>query len=184
MIRKLKTSDNSIAYIAIFIIVFLTQFSYIQYEVIDWDESTYFLISKYASEGSVLYVDYWEAKPPIFFLYLGIIFKIFGATLLVGRLAGDLLILLSTIFIYKILEKKYSKIISLSGALFLIYLFSYEASQPTMTEHLGSFFIVLSFYIVLRDKQDLNFFQLGILFSLAFNTRNNLAFACLGIFIF
>jgi len=184
VIRKLKTSDNSIAYIAIFIIVFFTQFSYIQYEVIDWDESTYFLISKYASEGSVLYVDYWEAKPPIFFLYLGIIFKIFGATLLVGRLAGDLLILLSTIFIYKILEKKYSKIISLSGALFLIYLFSYEASQPTMTEHLGIFFIVLSFYIVLRDKQDLNFFQLGILFSLAFNTRNNLAFACLGIFIF
>ena len=97
MIRKLKTSDNSIAYIAIFIIVFLTQFSYIQYEVIDWDESTYFLISKYASEGSVLYVEYWEAKPPIFFLYLGIIFKIFGATLLVGRLAGDLLILLSDI---------------------------------------------------------------------------------------
>ncbi len=184
MIRKLKISENSIVYTAIFTIVFLTQFSYIQFEVIDWDESTYFLISKYVSEGSVLYVDYWEAKPPVFFIYLSIIFKIFGSTLLVGRIAGELLILLSTIFIYKILEKSYSKIISLSGALFLIYLFSYEASQPTMTEHLGIFFIVLSAYIVLRDKQELNFFQLGILFSLAFNTRNNLAFACLGIFIF
>ena len=136
------------------------------------------------SEGSILYVDYWEAKPPVFFIYIALIFKLFGSTLLVGRLAGDFLILLSTIFTYKILEKNYSKLIGLSCSLFLIYLFSYEASQPTMTEHLGILFIVIGAYIVLRDKKELNYFALGILFSLAFNTRNNLAFACVGIFIF
>lgn len=184
MIRNLSNINNIWIYFIISISVFLTQFSYIEFEVIDWDESTYLLISKYLSEGSILYVDYWEAKPPVFFIYIALIFKLFGSTLLVGRLAGDFLILLSTIFTYKILEKNYSKLIGLSCSLFLIYLFSYEASQPTMTEHLGILFIVIGAYIVLRDKKELNYFALGVLFSLAFNTRNNLAFACVGIFIF
>ena len=184
MIEKIKTSNNLLQYGIICLFIFLTQFSYIQHEVIDWDESTYLLISKYVSEGSLLYVDYWEAKPPVYFIYMGVVFKIFGSSLLVGRLAGDVLLLFSTVLIFKILKNYYSKSISLSGSLFLIYLFSYEASQPTMTEHVGIFFIVLSTYIVLRDKQDINFFWLGTLFSLAFNSRNNLAFACLGIFIF
>ena len=184
MIEKIKTSNNLLQYGIICLFIFLTQFSYIQHEVIDWDESTYLLISKYVSEGSLLYVDYWEAKPPLYFIYMGVVFKIFGSSLLVGRLAGDVLLLFSTVLIFKILKNYYSKSISLSGSLFLIYLFSYEASQPTMTEHVGIFFIVLSTYIVLRDKQDINFFWLGTLFSLAFNSRNNLAFACLGIFIF
>jgi len=184
MIEKIKNSNNLLQYGIICLFIFLTQFSYIQHEVIDWDESTYLLISKYVSEGSLLYVDYWEAKPPVYFIYMGVVFKIFGSSLLVGRLAGDVLLLFSTVLIFKILKNYYSKSISLSGSLFLIYLFSYEASQPTMTEHVGIFFIVLSTYIVLRDKQYINFFWLGTLFSLAFNSRNNLAFACLGIFIF
>ena len=66
----------------------------------------------------------------------------------------------------------------------MIYLFSYKSSQPTMTEHLGILFIVISFYLVINQKKDTNFYFLGILFSLAYNTRNNLAFACLAIFIF
>jgi len=184
VIRNLSKINNIWIYLIISISVFLTQFSYIEFEVIDWDESTYLLISKYLSEGSILYVDYWEAKPPVFFIYIALIFKLFGSTLLVGRLAGDFCILLSTIFTYKILEKNYSKLISLSSALFLIYLFSYEASQPTMTEHLGILFIVIGAYIVLREKKELNYFALGVLFSLAFNTRNNLAFACVAIFAF
>lgn len=184
MIKKLSNINNSLAYLTIFIFVFLTQFSYIEFEVIDWDESTYLLISKYISEGSILYVDYWEAKPPLFFIYIGAIFKLFGPTLLVGRLAGDFLIFLSSVFIFKILENKYSYLVSLSSALFLIYLYSYEASQPTMTEHLGILFIVIATYIVLKEQKEINYFTLGALFSLAFNTRNNLAFACVAIFIF
>ena len=172
------------SYILIFGFIFLTQFAFIQYEVIDWDESTYFLISKYVSEGNVLYVDYWEAKPPMYFIFMGIVFKIFNSTILVGRLAGDFLIFISTLFVYKILSNQYSKIISLSSSFLMIYLFSYKSSQPTMTEHLGILFIVISFYLVINQKKDTNFYFLGILFSLAYNTRNNLAFACLAIFIF
>ena len=85
MIRNLSNINNIWIYFIISISVFLTQFSYIEFEVIDWDESTYLIISKYLSEGSILYVDYWEAKPPVFFIYIALIFKLFGSTLLVGR---------------------------------------------------------------------------------------------------
>lgn len=182
-IKFLNSSDLT-SYLLIFGFIFLTQFAYIQYEVIDWDESTYFLISKYVSEGNILYVDYWEAKPPIYFIYMGIIFKFFGSTILVGRLAGDFLIFISTLFVFKILRKQYSKSISLSSSFLMIYLFSYKSSQPTMTEHLGILFIVVSFYLVIKKQREVNFYFLGILFSLAYNTRNNLAFACLAIFIY
>ena len=51
MIRNLSKINNNWIYLIISISVFLTQFSYIEFEVIDWDESTYLLISKYLSEG-------------------------------------------------------------------------------------------------------------------------------------
>ena len=175
---------ETLSNIFIFLLVFFTQFSSINREVIDWDESTFFILSKYLANGEVLYIDYWDGKPPMIFLYLSLFFKIFGSNLLVGRLAGDFLIFISCILIFKILRSKFSNSISLSSSLFLIYLFSYDASQPTMTEHLGIVFILLSMYIVLNNEITLNYYLLGLLFSFAFNTRNNLAFTCFGLFLY
>lgn len=184
MRNLLSKEANFYIYIFLLVTVFLTQFSSINQEVIDWDESTFFVVSNYLSKGELLYVDFWDAKPPIIFFYLGLVFKIFGSSLLVGRIAGDIIIALNVIFIFKILVIEFSKFVSLSSSLFLVYLFSYEASQPTMTEHLGILFIVISVYIIVKNKNFSKYYVLGILFSLAFNTRNNLAFACLGIFIY
>ena len=184
MKKVLGKELNPYVYLLFFLTIFFTQFSYINQEVIDWDESTFFVISKYLANGDLLYVDYWDGKPPLIFFYLGLIFKFFGSNLLIGRLAGDFLIALNVILVFKILDKNFSKFVSISSSLFLIYLFSYKASQPTMTEHLGILFIVFSFYLIINNNNFSNFYFLGILFSLAFNTRNNLAFACLGIVIY
>ena len=146
MKKVVKKESNQFFYLLFLVTIFFTQFSYINQEVIDWDESTFFVISKYLAHGDLLYVDYWDGKPPLIFFYLGIVFKFFGSSLLVGRLAGDFLIFLNVILIFKILDKNFSKFVSVSSSLFLIYLFSYKASQPTMTEHLGILFIVFSFF--------------------------------------
>lgn len=182
MIKNINKENLSNLLILLF--VFFTQFSSINREVIDWDESTFFILSKYLASGEVLYIDYWDGKPPMIFLYLSLLFKIFGSELLIGRLAGDFLILVSCVLIFKILLLKFSTLISLSSTLILIYLFSYDASQPTMTEHLGIVFILFSMYIVLNSEITLNYYLLGLLFSFAFNTRNNLAFTCLGLFLY
>jgi len=171
-------------YSVFLIVVFTTQFSSISIEVVDWDESTFFIISKYVSEGKILYLDYWDSKPPLMFFYLASMFKIFGPSLLIGRLAGDLLIFLIIIHVYKILNNFYNLNICFFSSLFLIYLFSYEASQPTMTEHLGILFIVVSIDFVFKKNNIVNLIIIGILFSLSFNTRNNLAFACIAISIY
>lgn len=184
MKRIVKKNPSLLIYIFIFLLTFLTQFSSIEKEVIDWDESTFYVVSNYVSSGSILYVDYWDGKPPLIFIYLAIFFKIFGANLIVGRLAGDLLIYLSAVLTFKILKLSFNNLVSFTSVIFLIYLYSYEASQPTMTEHLGVFFIVLFFYLYLEKTIFSNYFVYGLLFSLAFNTRNNLGFAALGFFIY
>ena len=168
----------------LFIAVIVTQFSSINIEVIDWDESTFFIISKYISNGQILYVDYWDGKPPMVFFYLGIVFKLFGSSLLVGRVAGDVLIALTVYFVYKILSFFYSNQICFYSSLFLVYLFSYEASQPTMTEHLGILFVMVSMFLVFKNDNPKNLFLIGFFFSLSFNTRNNLAFASLAIVLY
>lgn len=178
-----KYADYS-AFSFIFLVVFFSQFSSISIEVIDWDESTFFVISKYLSEGKILYFDFWDGKPPVIFFYLALFFKLFGSSLIVGRLAGDLIIFAISIITYKILKLYFLRNVSLISSFFLIYLFSYKFSQPTMTEHLGLLFIVLSFYLILKDINNINFIYLGVLFSLAYNTRNNLGFSCLGVYIF
>ena len=181
--NKLIT-NNHLNFLVLFLLVFLTQFSSINIEVIDWDESTFYIISKYVSNGDILYQDYWDGKPPIIFFYLGLVFKLFGPSLLVGRLAGDFVIFLTIVMIYKILNIFYQTRTCFFTSLFLIFLYSYDASQPTMTEHLGIFFIVASIYLVFKKSSNKNLFYIGVLFSLAFNTRNNLAFACVAIAIY
>ena len=95
MKKVLGKELNPYVYLLFFLTIFFTQFSYINQEVIDWDESTFFVISKYLANGDLLYVDYWDGKPPLIFFYLGLIFKFFGSNLLIGRLAGDFLIALN-----------------------------------------------------------------------------------------
>ena len=60
---------NLYLYSAFFLVTFLTQFSSIENEVIDWDESTFFVLSKYLSNGEILYIDYWDGKPPLYSLF-------------------------------------------------------------------------------------------------------------------
>lgn len=184
MNKLISRNLNKLYYFLFFITVLITQFSSIDKEVIDWDESTFFIISKFLANGSLLYADFWDAKPPLIFMYLAMAFKMFGSSLLVGRLAGDLLIFITVLFTFKILDIYFSKKISIISTFFLIYLFSYDASQPTMTEHLGIVFIIWSLYLLLIKGDSINFVALGVLFSLAFNTRNNLAFVAAGVVLF
>jgi hypothetical protein len=44
-------------------LIFLTQASSLDREVIDWDESTFAVISKSIINGKTLYVDSWDTKP-------------------------------------------------------------------------------------------------------------------------
>ncbi len=56
--------------------------------VINWDESTYLLISRSMLEGNVLYTDIWDRKQPLTFGLYALAQLVFGENLIAARLLG------------------------------------------------------------------------------------------------
>ena len=79
-------------FLILLVLSVLTQFYSITDEVIDWDESTFMIMANDFYKGNLPYENLWDLKPPIFFIFLGSFYKIFGVSLLTTRLFGDLLV--------------------------------------------------------------------------------------------
>lgn len=157
------------------IFVFLTQFYSINIEVINWDESDFILLGNSFFEGNLPYEQLWDLKPPLHFIYIGTMFKIFGPSLLIARIAGDLLIFFTSVSIFFISRKILSENESNIVALIYIFLTSYLFAQPTMTEYLSTLFVIVSM-ISFQTNTNKSLFVTGILVSLAVLTRTNTAF--------
>lgn len=152
----------------------LTQFYSIDSEVIDWDESTFMIIANDFANGNLPYENLWDLKPPLFFIFLGTFYKVFGASLLTTRLFGDLLIFLTSIFIYFILKKTFNNHLSFVGSTLYIFLVSFNFAQPTLTEYLATFFLLFAVFLI-NSKIKANYFLTGFFISLSIFTRTNLA---------
>ena len=88
MIKKLNINNHIILYLFFASLVFFTQASSLNKEVIDWDESTYAIIANNLVNGNNLYVDVWEGKPPVLFYWIAFFIKMFGANIFAVRIAG------------------------------------------------------------------------------------------------
>ena len=67
MVNNIKFK-NFIIFCFLGILIFLTQFSSLDREVIDWDESTFAVISKGIVDGEILYVDLWDESHQYYFI--------------------------------------------------------------------------------------------------------------------
>jgi 4-amino-4-deoxy-L-arabinose transferase-like glycosyltransferase len=156
-------------------LIFLTQASSLDREVIDWDESTFAVISKSIINGKTLYVDSWDTKPPVLFYWMALFIKILGSNLFAIRFSGDVLIFLTSFFLYKIIDNKYKNHnLNILGCTFFILLFNFNFAQPTLTELPGLFFITLSIFIHKHNPK--NTFTNGFIIGLAIMSRTNLGF--------
>ena len=135
-------------FLILLVLVVLTQFYSITYEVIDWDESTFMIMANDFYKGNLPYENLWDLKPPLFFIFLGSFYKIFGVSLLTTRLFGDLLIFLSSIVIYFISNKFLNKHLSLLSSSIYIFLVSFNFAQPTLTEFLATLFLLLAILLI------------------------------------
>ena len=158
--------------------VLLTQFYSIDNEVINWDESDFILMGSSFYKGNLPYLELWDLKPPIHFMYIGTYFKLFGPSLLTARLSGDILVFATSLLLYKISLKKFNKFESITIAIIYISLVSFEFAQPTMTEYLSTFFLLISM-IFFEEKNHRNLLYTGFFISLAVFTRTNTAFVWL-----
>src|SRR5262245_39202724 len=74
--------------------ILLTRLGSLHTEVIDWDESTFILMSADLLQGRLPYMGLFDNKPPMFFFVLAGAMKVFGDNLLVVRLFGAACIVL------------------------------------------------------------------------------------------
>src|ERR1035441_5273317 len=69
------------------------------------DQATYCYIGQHLWEGKLLYLDFWDNKPPgIFFLY-AVMVKIFGNVIWQVGLVDILWLLIISVFIFKFAER-------------------------------------------------------------------------------
>ncbi len=82
------------------VLIALTQTGSILREVIDWDESTFILMSQSLLNGHLPYTQMFDNKPPVLFFLLAGAMALFGESLWTVRLLGDLCLLISALAVF------------------------------------------------------------------------------------
>ena len=87
------------------LIVGVTQIGSLEREVIDWDESVFILMAANILDGHLPYVEMFDNKPQLIFFMLAGVMAVFGESLLVVRLFGDVCILASCAAVFAIARR-------------------------------------------------------------------------------
>ena len=120
-----------------------------------------------------------EGKPPFpFFFYAGVI-EIFGKSIFFFRFTGYVFVFLTSLLIYLIFQNYYNKNLAFFSSILYSFLASYiignDALQAFLTDHIGVFFILLSFYFLNKFNNNFkNLVVFGFFIGLAAQSRANL----------
>jgi hypothetical protein len=102
--------------------------------------------------------------------------RVFGETLLVVRLFGDICVLIAAGATYFICRRNANPVESALAVLAMIAVTATDAFQPTMTEHVVIALVMVSVLLVVACRDSLwSAFCVGLLMSLATITRLNIA---------
>jgi len=154
-----------------------TQTGNLLHEVIDWDESTFIIMASDVLNGHLPYLNLYDNKTPGIFFILAFVMWIFGETLLVVRLFGDISVLVAAGATYLICRRGANPVESALAVAAMISVTAVRAFQPTMTEHVVIALVMVSALLVVARRDVLwSAFCVGLLMSLATITRMNVAF--------
>jgi hypothetical protein len=153
-----------------------TQTGNLMREVIDWDESTFIIMASDILNGHLPYLHLFDNKTPGIFFILALLMRVFGETLLVVRLFGDICVLIAAGATYFICRRNANPVESALAVLAMIAVTATDAFQPTMTEHVVIALVMVSVLLVVACRDSLwSAFCVGLLMSLATITRLNIA---------
>lgn len=168
-----------------FLVAFLIRFPFFFRDYIDRDESTFILMGQSWVDGNLPYTHLWDLKPPITFLFFAMIIYVFGKSFLAIRIAGVLLVALTSFFTYKIgLKTGDKKVAFWSGCLVIILQSLFGSLQGVMSEHISTAFLIPALYILSTKKSTIYYLFAGILLGSSLMTKLNLAYPILFLFIF
>lgn len=191
LVAKLTPDYSNLKYKSVFGILFAVSFfvrlPFFFRDYIDRDESTFILMGQSWVDGHLPYMELWDLKPPITFLFFAAIIYVFGKSFVAIRLFGALLIAITAFYSYKIAITATTKKVGFWSAIACVSLLSLFGSlQGVMSEHIGMAFFVPGLYLFLKKRENHWYFVAGLLMGLALMTKLNMAYVVflLGIYLF
>ncbi len=188
MLRKVITSltpkyhklkDKSV-FILLFGTSFFIRFPFFFRDYIDRDESTFILMGQSWVDGYLPYIELWDLKPPITYLFFASSIYVFGKSFLAIRFLGTLLVAITAFFTYKIGKEISSKKLGFWAAMLCVVLQSLFGSlQGVMSEHICMAFFMPGLYLLITREKLFWAGLSGILMGLAIMTKLNMAYVVL-----
>ncbi len=170
--------SSSVLPILCFVILSVaTQTGNLMHEQIDWDESTFIIMASDVLDGHLPYLNLYDNKTPGIFFLLAPVMWLFGETLVVVRLFGDIAVLIAAGATYFICRRIAPPIESALAVAAMIAVSAIVPLQPTLTEHVVVALVMVSAWLVVGRRDALwSAFCVGLLLSVATITRLNVAF--------
>jgi len=144
------------------------------------DENIYFDMGRLILKGIFPYKDFFFASPPLQITLYAFLLTIFKNPLFL-KIVPIIASIISSFFLFKIVEKEFNKKAGLASA--ILYLFSFvilTTTDHSTGVHLTAMFLIISLYFTQNKK----FFIAGCLASLSLLTRLYAGVAVLGILIY
>nr|WP_293165775.1 glycosyltransferase family 39 protein [Allomuricauda sp.] len=190
MLKKLRSPRyqdldwKTVLFILVVVSIFI-RFPFFFRDYVDRDESTFILMGQSWVNGYLPYIQLWDLKPPITFLYFATIIKLFGKSFFAIRLFGSFMVALTALFTYGIATKITSKKVAFWAAIFCVFFQSLFGSlQGVMSEHICTLFFVAALFILFLKEDGKWFFTTGLLLGLSVMTKLNMAYPVLSLGIY
>ena len=161
--------------LAFVLVIFITQIGSLEFQHSHMDESTYIVMAAHVLDGNLPNVEFFDLKPPMFFLLLAGAMAVAGESLLVVRAVGDICLLLSCAGVFAIARRQTGLVPAGLGVLVLIAVHAEVNAQWTRAVLSTAAMLMAALWLLIaRRDRSWAIATAGFLLSLATLTRTNL----------
>ena len=148
----LNKVNYSILFGAIFIINLLFQNAYLNFETIDWDISSYLVVSNEINQGYLPLERQWESKPPLLFYTYNFFTTLSGNNYLIFRILNDFIVYFLSIILFMISKKNFGNTKSVSFLVSITYIIFMSTVWNTLeySELYSLLFLIVKFLFLYK----------------------------------
>ena len=154
---------------AIFIINLLLQNAFVNFETIDWDISSYLVVSNEINQGHLPLERQWESKPPLLFYIYNFFTTLSGNNYLIFRILNDLIVYFLSIILFMISNKNFGNTKSVSLLISTTYIIFMSTVWNTLeySELYSLIFLSVSFYLYTKKTSENSSYLSGVFLGLS-----------------
>ena len=165
----LNKASYTFLFVAIFIINLLLQNAFVNFETIDWDISSYLVVSNEINQGHLPLERQWESKPPLLFYTYNFFTTLSGNNYLIFRILNDLIVYFLSIILFMISNKNFGNTKSVSLLISTTYIIFMSTVWNTLeySELYSLIFLSVSFYLYTKKTSENSSYLSGVFLGLS-----------------